>query len=1015
MKKIGILCIALVLALALVIPSAAYAGNSPPFVPEPPPGVAPIIFVHGGAGSAQQFESQAMRFASNGWPDDYLFTFEYTGTVPFVEPLLAMLARLDAFVGSVLAQTGADKVYLMGHSLGTAVSQAYLAWPPYAAKVAKYVNIDGGTADALPGGVPTLALWAGAGWSYNPLNEIVGATNIHLTDQTHVQTATSPEAFAAMFEFFTGEPPATTDIIPQPPGEVELAGRAVFFPANQGVGNATLEIWEVDGATGARKYDEPEAIYTLSGTGYYDGTWGPFEANGLKHYEIVLLREGARAHHFYFEPFMRSNYFVRLQTSQAGGIGDQMERDLNSSALVITRQKEFWGDQGADNDVLTINSVNIINAATCPLIKIPGFTGVVGIFAYDRFLNGITDLSAPIPYFFGVAFMTGVDICVPAADPPDGTTSLVLTPRGGGGLTQVINIPNWASLTHSVSVVFNDYVQDIDTYKEYIKAYHQLVWKGKSLVTTQYGKVRGAEAEGNTFVWKGIPYAQPPVDELRWKAPQDPEPWDGILEAGEDPERCLQPATAQTWHPLGYNVGSEDCLYLNIWRPQTEETDLPVYFWIHGGSNNFGGCEDYNGAAIANRSNMVVVVIQYRLGPFGWFNHPALYDGDPKDDSGNFGTLDCIKALEWVRDNIAAFGGDPDNVTVAGESAGAHNTMSLVISPLASGLFHRAVSESGGMQIVTVEHGIGMANATIDNLLVADGTCATLEDAAAYRAAMSDAEIEAYLRAKPGEDILNAQLVGTEETHNAYADGYVIPGGFVETIESGDYNHVPIILGSNEYETKDFIPLFAPLLGKPNWSYVYDLFDPDFHPGEWTFEDIFPTAADTIIYEACGYYGALNWKAHYVDEIARPLQEQQDDVYAYLFQWGGPGSGPVPFDFVFGAAHAMEIPFFWGADESLFGYSFTEDNRLGREELQSDMMAYIANFAATGDPNGSGLYEWEEWSNDEGEAKCIQFDATYTEADISMMDWEITSADVAAEVATLPYWVQPYVWGLLWP
>jgi pimeloyl-ACP methyl ester carboxylesterase len=458
--------VALALILALVVPSAAYAGGTP-FTPPPPPNVGPIVFVHGGAGSAQQFESQAMRFASKGWPQDLLFAFEYDSTFG-TQDMPTVIARLDAFIDGVLEQTGADKVYLMGHSLGTTVSHTYLATPSHAAKVAKYVNLDGRTATALPGGVPTLALWAGAGWSYNASAEIIGATNIHLTRQTHVQVATSAEAFAAMYEFFTDQAPATTDILPEPPGQVEIAGRAVFFPANMGVGDATLEIWEVDAATGYRIYDEPTATCTISGTGYYDGVWGPVQVNGLKHYEIVLLREGARAHHFYFEPFMRSDYFVRLQTSPTGGIGDQMERDLNSSALVITRQKEFWGDQGADNDILTINGVNIVNAATCPLIKGIYRTGVVGIFAYDRFLNSITNLTAPIPYFYATAFMTGVDIYVPAADPPDGTTSLVLAPRGGGGKTQVINIPNWASLNHSVSVVFNDYVQEIDSWTKYV-------------------------------------------------------------------------------------------------------------------------------------------------------------------------------------------------------------------------------------------------------------------------------------------------------------------------------------------------------------------------------------------------------------------------------------------------------------------------------------------------------------------------------------------------------------------
>jgi len=466
MRRIAILFLAIALIVALVIPSAAYAGG-PRCKPPATPGVGPIVFVHGGAGSAQQFESQAMRFTSNGWPQELLFAFEYDSTFA-TQPLPDVVLRLDAFIDGVRAQTGAEKVYLMGHSLGTTVSHTYLSDPARAAKIARYVNLDGRTADGLPGGVPTLALWAGAGWSYNASAQIVGATNIHLTRQTHVQVATSPEAFAAMYEFFTGQAPVTTDILPEPPGQVRIAGRAVFFPANKGVGDATVEIWEVNPVTGYRVYDEPTATCTITGTGYYDGAWGPVQVNGLRHYEIVLLREGARAHHFYFEPFMRSDYFVRLQTSPPGGIGDQMERGPNSGALVITRQKEFWGDQGVDNDVLTINGINVVNAATCPLIKGIYRTGVVGIFAYDRYLNGITDLSAPIPYFYATSFMTGVDIYIPAADPPHGTTSLVLMARGGGGKTQVINIPNWASLTHSVSVVFNDYVQEIDSWPKYV-------------------------------------------------------------------------------------------------------------------------------------------------------------------------------------------------------------------------------------------------------------------------------------------------------------------------------------------------------------------------------------------------------------------------------------------------------------------------------------------------------------------------------------------------------------------
>jgi pimeloyl-ACP methyl ester carboxylesterase len=431
---------------------------SPPVAADSP--IKPMIFVHGYAGSGAQFESQAMRFASNGYPHNYIFVLEYdTSGSPGNFP--AVWARLDTLIANAKAQTGADKVYLLGHSLGTFLCQGYLATPSRAANVAKYVNIDGSTAAALPGGVPTLALWATRGFSYNPSNTIVGATNVFLPNQTHVQVATSPESFVEMYKFFTGNPPATDQVLPEPCNQIEIAGRAEFFPANTGVGDGTLEIWKVNGATGARIGVVPQVTYTLTGTGPEDGAWGPFNAEGGAYYEFVINRPCSRPHHFYLEPFIRSDYLIRLLTSPPGGIGDLVQRDDKSVAIVISRNKEFWGDQGADNDVLTINGTNIINAATSPLMKSPppNITGVIGIFAYDYLLNGLTNLSAPVPLFYALAFFTGVDIYIPGADPPDGTTSMVLTPRGGGGKTQIINMLNWASLTNSVSTPFNDFVQ----------------------------------------------------------------------------------------------------------------------------------------------------------------------------------------------------------------------------------------------------------------------------------------------------------------------------------------------------------------------------------------------------------------------------------------------------------------------------------------------------------------------------------------------------------------------------
>jgi len=182
---------------------------------------------------------------------------------------------------------------------------------------------------------------------------------------------------------------------------------------------------------------------------------------------------------------------------------------------------------------------------------------------------------------------------------------------------------------------------------------------------TRYGTVEGVlAADGATLSWKGIPYAKPPVGPLRWKAPRDPGTWDGVLETKQYQQRSVQLAGANA-------VGSEDCLYLNIWRPNTSEENLPVLVFVHGGSNVSGSGEAWKGDNLARTANAVIISLNYRLGIMGWFNHAALVSGDKSADSGNFGLLDIIKSLEWVRDNIRSFGGDPGNVTLSGFSAGA--------------------------------------------------------------------------------------------------------------------------------------------------------------------------------------------------------------------------------------------------------------------------------------------------------------------------------------------------------
>ena len=221
-----------------------------------------------------------------------------------------------------------------------------------------------------------------------------------------------------------------------------------------------------------------------------------------------------------------------------------------------------------------------------------------------------------------------------------------------------------------------------------------------SVRTTAQGEVIGFK-EGETYAWRGIPFAQPPINELRWKAPRPPEPFESRFEAKEFTQACFQPQGFMTGEEGGW-TGSEDCLYLNIWSPawspqELGEKKVPVMMWIHGGGNVIGSADTYYPSHMVSDHEVIVVTVQYRMSILGWFRHPALrQEGSTLEDaSGSFGTLDNIMALRWIRENISQFGGDINNVTIYGESAGGHNVAALYASPLASGLFHKAIVQSG--------------------------------------------------------------------------------------------------------------------------------------------------------------------------------------------------------------------------------------------------------------------------------------------------------------------------------
>ncbi|WP_344385211.1 alpha/beta hydrolase [Asanoa iriomotensis] len=399
------------------------------------------MFVHGSAGSASQFDSQARRLASNGYPIDHIEAHEYDS--PNIATILpSVLNGLDDRIAALRARTGADQVDIVGHSLGTFVMQSYLtSSPTRAARVAHYVNLDGRTATALPGGVPTLAIW-GEG---DQTRAITGATNVYLPDQSHTQTVSSEESFREMFRFFRGTPPRTSGILPGPRGTARISGRAVLFPSNAGVTDATLEVYRVSPLTGRRL----SKAHTQALTG--DGAFGPIKLDGRQRYEFAVVRPGAATHHFYFQPFLRDDALVRLLTSRPGeGLGALVETSDRHTALTVQRQKEWWGDQGAAGDRLWVNGTDILNAANAPRVK-----RVIGIFAFDAGSDRRTDLTAPLPAFFAQTFITGMDVYIPAAPRHLGIVSIVVRQRGDG--YELANVPNWPSSEHRITVNVNDF------------------------------------------------------------------------------------------------------------------------------------------------------------------------------------------------------------------------------------------------------------------------------------------------------------------------------------------------------------------------------------------------------------------------------------------------------------------------------------------------------------------------------------------------------------------------------
>lgn len=485
-------------------------------------------------------------------------------------------------------------------------------------------------------------------------------------------------------------------------------------------------------------------------------------------------------------------------------------------------------------------------------------------------------------------------------------------------------------------------------------------------VITQEGPVIGQPASNGAYVWRGIPYAKPPLGDLRWRAPLPPAPRKYPLEANRFGDACVQIVVPLGGAPeeleSGTVWGKEDCLFLNIYAPSdaVPAADLPVMFWIHGGGNIVGHSSFYDGSVLAEQQNVIVVTHNYRLGPFGWWRHSSLGGDNVRDASGNYAALDIIRALEWVRDNISGFGGNPEKVTIFGESAGATNVAALITSPMAKGLFHGAIMQSGNAAAgVTIAAAANFtdhpeapgteysSNEMLLRFIMSHSVHCDRACARVHADEMTMAEQAEMLRS-----IDPATLLGLYGDRGIFAmptvirDGRVLPlDTLLESFGNKSLsNAVPMMLGTNKDENKLFMglnPEYTVMLGGiPLWR------------------------RDAELYETIAEYGTLAWKLYGVDEPAVRLYRAGIPVWAYRFDWDEiPSRGFVDLAVIFGAAHAFEIPFVFGIFElgSLSSVLFDEENERRRLALSRRMMSYWAAFARDLNPARGTDGEAPKW------------------------------------------------------
>ena len=468
------------------------------------------------------------------------------------------------------------------------------------------------------------------------------------------------------------------------------------------------------------------------------------------------------------------------------------------------------------------------------------------------------------------------------------------------------------------------------------------------VVKSQSGNYLGIEAT-DLYVFKGIPYAEPPVGDLRWRAPRDVEYLDAIIDATEFKNECVQPKDNSSIFNRNLSTGDEDCLYLNIYVPKNQNSlnknKFPVMYWIHGGSNIWGAGSDYDFSNLATSQQVIVVTINYRLGLFGWFASPFFAEtGEDLDKSYNFGHLDIIKGLEWVNQNISAFGGDKNNVTIFGESAGGSNVFTMIASPLAEGLFHKAISQSGYVSSYSTEYAESISELSSKNIFAEDIKYLTDSN-----------EIVVYLQGLTQTEVYEKYIATAEQyvypiTPITMRDGIVVPKeGVYKALEKADPDLI-VVAGTNKDEMNYWFV---------NSEYFYDT----------SFEIRRTLKRSEANLRSWNKYRSAIWRYKGAEEPLRRMSKSNDNLYSYRLDWDEEDDGIFgDYSLFVGAAHGIDVPFISNSFDMeqipwyIKNILFPESSAEGRDALSSLMMRYWGNIAKYGDPNVFVSQKWEKFT-----------------------------------------------------